>query len=82
MAGLSFADFTFSGSVEEFAFLSSWRQLKEPDPKACSKLVKQGGEPSNMVSYFLTEPPQASGKVVEKYLCFDRAAHVGTLLVL
>ncbi len=82
MAGLSFADFTFSGSVEGFNFLSSWRRLEEPDPKACNKLVMKGGQLGNMVSYFLTEPPQASGKIVEKYLCFDREAHLGTLLVL
>ena len=82
LAGLSFADFTFSGSVEDFDFLSAWRLQEEPDAKACNKLVMQGGELGNMVSYFLTEPQQASGKEVEKYLCFDRAAHVGNLLVL
>ncbi|GEM_PF-6604551 len=82
MAGLSFADFTFSGSVADFEFLSSWRLLEEPDPKACNKLVTKGSALGNLVCFFLTEPRQASGKVVEKYLCFDRVAHVGTLLVL
>lgn len=82
MTGLSFADFTFSGSVEDFDFLSAWRLQEKPDAKACNKLVTKGSALGNLVSYFLTEPRQASGKVVEKYLCFDRAAHVGTLLVL
>lgn len=82
MAGLSFANFTFSGPVEDLEFLSSWRLLEEPDAKSCNTLVQKGSAQGDLVSYFLTEPPQASGKVVEKYLCFDRTAHTGALLVL